>query len=376
MDKKTKRTIMELILFAVLLFAAFTNIGLVIELLKWLFAILFPVGLGLLIAFVLNVPMKAFEKLYYKIFSAPIKKAPRKLVCFLSFFSVLICIALVITLVVTVALPEFIESGKSIYQLCLEKLPEIADFLKGYGIDITSFRDWFTELDLNAALTGFTSGAAGSVVSSVVSIASATVSGLVNVVFALVIAVYVLLSKDTVIRHSKKLIYLVFKKSVADKICEISSLTEKFYTQFFSGQCIEACILGTLMFIAFAIFRLPYAAIIGIMTGISAFIPYIGAFGACGLGAFLILLKSPMQALISIIVFSVVQFIENQFIYPHVVGSSVGLSPLLTLLAALIGGKLMGLFGIIFFIPLTAVAYTILQEHTNRKLAEKQIKIE
>ena len=133
----------------------------------------------------------------------------------------------------------------------------------------------------------------------------------------------------------------------------------------------EAIILGVLMFIFFSIFRLPYAPLVAVVTAVCAFIPYIGAFTACVIGAFLTLLVSPSQVILCIIVYNVVQFVENQFIYPHVVGSSVGLSPLLTLIAALVGGKLLGLVGIIFFIPLTAVIRTLLAEATEKRIGKK-----
>ncbi|MBQ5746608.1 MAG: AI-2E family transporter [Clostridia bacterium] len=134
----------------------------------------------------------------------------------------------------------------------------------------------------------------------------------------------------------------------------------------------EACILGALIAIAFSIFNIPYALLIGVLTAVSAFIPYVGAFIACAVGAFLVLLANPSQVILCIIVYLVVQFIENQFIYPHVVGTSVGLSALWTLIAVMVGGSLFGLFGMIFFIPLTAVIIKLLREYTESCLAKKK----
>jgi len=366
---------MFLIVFSVVVCALVWNIGTIWAFLKNLIKLILPIVIGLIIAFVLNVPMKFFERIVKKMFSRSKKNVPNTVIYLISLILTFICILLVVALAVTIALPSFMESARSIYGLVREKIPDLVNYLKQYNIDITNFENWLTNLNKETLLQTLTSGA-GTVISSVVNIASATVSGVVSFLFAIVIAIYVLLSKDSVARQSKKIVYFLFKQNIADKICEIFRLTGKIYSQYLSGQCIEACILGTLMGGAFAIFRLPYAGIIGIITGISAFIPYIGAFVACGFGAFLILLVNPMQALISIVVFGVVQFIENQFIYPHVVGNSVGLSPLLTLLAALVGGSIMGLFGIIFFIPLTAVAYIVLKEYVEHVLSQKNIKIE
>ncbi|MBQ7968492.1 MAG: AI-2E family transporter [Clostridia bacterium] len=375
MDKKLMRQIMMIIAFAVLLFAIVTNFLTVVGIVVGIGKIVLPIVIGLLMAFVLNVPMKAFEKLIGRMFKKAKKKPSRKLTCFISLMLTLLTITVVLALVATIAVPEIVDSGKSIYELLKQKIPQLLTFLEKYNIDTSRATEWLKTLDVNSLIDKITSGA-GEVITSVFNIATATVSGVVSVVFAIVIALYVLLSKDTVSRQSRKILYAVTKKNFADKVIEISALTNKIFSQYLSGQCIEACILGLLITITFSIFRLPYAGVIGIMTGISAFIPYVGAFAACFVGAFLILLISPMKALISIIIFCVVQFIETQFIYPHVVGGSVGLSPLLTLLAALVGGKLMGLFGIIFFIPLTAVLYRLIKDYINGRLEKKKIKIE
>ena len=138
----------------------------------------------------------------------------------------------------------------------------------------------------------------------------------------------------------------------------------------------EAVILGFLIFLSLAIFKLPYAGLIGVLTGIFSFIPYVGAFLSCALGAILIFLIAPGKVILFIIVFQVAQFIENQFIYPHVVGNSVGLSALWTLVAVLLGGKFFGLLGMIFFIPLTAVVYTLVSGNVNKNLKIKDIDIQ
>ncbi len=374
MDKKMKKSIMFLIAFGILLFAVCTNLTTVLGFLNNVVSLILPVIVGLLLAFIINVPMSGIEKLIFWLFRKSKKQPKVKLVQVASLILTFVCIALVLALAATLAVPEFIESGKSIYSLIQTKLPELLSWLDRQGIGTQKLREWIASVDFSN-MFGTLTDSAGVVVRYVVDIATATLSGVVSVLFAIVIALYVLLSKDTVGRQSRKILYAFVKKELADKICYVSTLTAKTYSKFFSGQCIEALILGTLIFIAFSIFRMPYAGVIAILTGISAFIPYVGAFGACFLGAFLILLVNPVQALVSIIIYSVVQFVETQFIYPHVVGGSVGLSPLLTLIAALIGGKLFGILGIVFFIPLTAVAYTLIRDYINKRLDKKEIKV-
>lgn len=374
MDRKLMRSIMILIAFAIVLFVGVTKIRAIFELVINIAKLILPIIIGLIIAFVLNVPMKSFERLLYWSFPKS-KKLPRRVIYIICLILTLICVCLVLTLVATLAVPEIVDSVKSIYNILKDKIPELVKYLEKHDIDATSVSAWFSSIDINSLIDKIGSGAE-SVLGSVISFASNTVAGVASVIFALVISLYVLVSKDTVSRQTKKLLYTFTKKDIADKLCDVANLSNRIFSQYLSGQCIEACILGLLITISFAIFRLPYAGLIGILTGISAFVPYVGAFAACFIGAFLILLVSPMQALVSIIIFCVIQFVETQFIYPHVVGGSVGLSPLLTLLAALVGGNVMGLFGIIFFIPLTAVIYTLLRGYVNKKLAEKRIKIE
>ena len=368
------RSIMVLIAFAIVLFVGVTKIRAILALIIAVGKLILPILIGLIIAFVLNVPMKSFERLFYWSFPKA-KKLSKRVVYIICLILTLICVCLVLTLVATLAVPEIVDSVKSIYSILKDKIPELVKFLEKYDIDATSVSAWFAAIDINSLIDKIGSGAE-TVLGSIIAFASSTVAGVASVIFALVISLYVLVSKDAVSRQAKKLLYTFTKKDIADKVCDVANLSNRIFSQYLSGQCIEACILGLLITIAFAVFRLPYAGLIGILTGISAFVPYVGAFAACFIGAFLILLVSPMQALVSIIIFCVIQFVETQFIYPHVVGGSVGLSPLLTLLAALVGGNLLGLFGIIFFIPLTAVIYTLLREYVNKKLAEKRIKIE
>jgi len=192
------------------------------------------------------------------------------------------------------------------------------------------------------------------------------------VLIALIIAIYVLLSKKDLARQVKRLLDAELKEKDVKYLCHVGSLVNGTYSKFLSGQCLEACILGGLIFIVFGIIGIPYASLIGVLTAVCAFVPYIGAFLSCAVGAFLVLLANPSQVILCVVVYFIVQFIENQFIYPQVVGTSVGLSPLWTLIAVFAGGQLMGLFGMIFFIPLTAVFVTLLREHTDALLAKKK----
>ena len=177
--------------------------------------------------------------------------------------------------------------------------------------------------------------------------------------------------RDKIAGQSRRLLYAYTKEKVADKVCYVCGLIREAYRKFLTGQCVEAVILGLLIAIAFTVFRLPYAGLIGAVTAVCALIPYIGAFISCGLSVLLALMISPEKALTCLIVYLAIQFIETQFIYPRVVGGSVGLSPLWTLAAVLIGGKLFGLIGMIFFIPLVSVAYILISEDVRSRLRKR-----
>lgn len=168
--------------------------------------------------------------------------------------------------------------------------------------------------------------------------------------------------------QSKRALYAYCKESVADRICHISKLAHDTYAKFLSGQCVEVMILGTLIFLSFSVAGIPYAGLTAVLTAAFAFVPYIGGFLSCAFGILFTLLAAPNKALLCLIVYQATQFVENQFIYPHVVGNSVGLSPFWTLLAVLLGGKLFGVLGMIFFIPLMALVSQLLHESIERRL--------
>lgn len=214
---------------------------------------------------------------------------------------------------------------------------------------------------------------AGLIIDKVAGTAASTISVVTTVAISLVVMFYILISRKDLERQCTKALYAYLKKEVADRIIYIACLIRSTYTKFLSGQFVEAFILGFLMFIAFLIFRIPYAGLVATLTGICSFIPYVGAFFSCGVGVLLTLILDPKKAIMCLIVYQVVQFIENQFIYPHVVGNSVGLSPLWTLVAVLIGGKLFGLVGMIFFIPMVAVIYTLLRDDVYGRLRNKKV---
>ena len=373
MDKKTRQNLL-LIACGVAMFAAVTNLNIIKDFLGWLGGLLLPVLAGLVLAFVLSVPMNGIRRGLERLFSKAKRKPGSGALNALSLVLTYLCLVLVIALVGLVAVPEIVNSVKSISTTVKEKWPEWMAVLRSWNVDTDAINSAVDQalagLDFGKLLQSALSGA-GSVLGSAVTVATTTISGVTTAVFTIIIGSYVLLDKDDLKRQSKMLIYAHLRRSHADRFCQICSLIQNTFTRFLSGQCMEAVILGLLMFIAFSVFRLSYAGVVAMLTAILAFVPYIGAFAACFVGAVLTLIGQPSKLILCILVYQGVQFIENQFIYPRVVGSSVGLPPLWTLAAALLGGKLFGILGMIFFIPLVAVIYSLVRDNTKRRLQRR-----
>ena len=371
MEKQYKKPLL-LITFGVVLYVALSNLRSLSGFFAGLINLMFPVVFGFVLAFVLNVPMAGFERLLSKLFvKLKAKRVPKpKFLRIVSLLLTFICLFLVVALVFTMLIPELVSSVVSLYELILQKWPEWAETLRLYDIDTSQITKWLESLDVKNLVSQLSSSA-GSIISEAVNIASSAVLGLSSFFIALVIAVYALLSKETLANQVGKLMQAYLKKPVADYLSNAGRMISETYSKFLSGQCLEACILGVMIFISFSIFRIPYASLTAVLTAVMAFVPYIGSFAACVIGAFLVLLVNPSQVIICVIVYLVVQFIENQFIYPHVVGTSVGLDALWTLIAVIVGGKLMGVLGMIFFIPLTAVFINLLRSHTYKVISLK-----
>ena len=248
------------------------------------------------------------------------------------------------------------------------RLPQWNDYLESLEPEAQWLEEMLEGINLEKIMERLGSGA-NQFLERVVSTISSVANTVVTAAFGLIISIYITLGKEWVCRHARKLAYAYLKPAWAENILHISRTFSRSFTNFLSGQCTEAVILGTLMFAAFTIFKLPYGSLVGILTAVCAIIPYVGAFLSGGTSVLLALLISSALAVRCLVVYVIVQFIENQLIYPRVVGGSVGLPPLYTLIAAMIGGKLFGIIGIIFFIPLMAVVVELVKEDARKRLS-------
>ena len=217
----------------------------------------------------------------------------------------------------------------------------------------------------------FRSGA-GNVLDSTYAAAKSIVSGVYTFFIAFVFACYILLQKEKLSVQVKKLMYAFIPKDWVDILLALGSVTHKTFTSFLTGQCLEAVILGGMFFVVLSIFRIPYALLISVLIAFTALIPIFGAFIGCGVGALLIFMINPIEALVFVVIFLVLQQIEGNFVYPHVVGSSVGLPSIWVLVAVSVGASLMGVVGMLIFIPIVSVIYTLLKGIVNRRLKENE----
>ena len=376
-DEAVKK-IRGLIIFAAIIIACFWKYDVVISVLAFIFHVIFPFVLGGAIAFVLNVPMNFIQRHLFPEDKIEKRKVIKKLARPLSMLIVLFCVIGIIVLVMFVLIPQlgntFANLGNSI-QAFIPKIQKWADTLFH---DNKEIMNWVNHLEfdwnkiMNAGIN-FLKNGAGSVLDSTIMAAKSIVSGIATFFIAFVFAIYILLQKEKLSIQAKKVLFAFVRKGRAEATLEVLSLTYNTFSSFLTGQCVEAIILGCMFVITMSILRLPYALLVGIVIAFSALIPIFGAFIGCIVGAFLIFMVDTIKALIFIILFLILQQIEGNLIYPHVVGSSVGLPSIWVLAAVSIGGSLMGVVGMLIFIPIVSVVYALFREVVYLKLKQRKI---
>ena len=370
LNKENLKKIRGLILFTIFVLVVLWNYELVFDGIKFLGNVIFPFFLGGIIAFIANIPMRFFEE---KLFG----KAKRKLARPLSLIITWVAIIGVIAIVVLVVVPELgrtlLGLGKTIQQFvpqvqawAIDTFQENEEIVK-----IISEIDFKWDEVLGNVIDFLRSGA-GSVLDSTVEAAKSIISGVTTFFIAFVFSIYVLLQKEKLGTQVKKLMQAFMPEDWRNILLALGVVVNKSFTNFFTGQCLEAIILGLMFLVVMAILRLPYALLISVLIAFTALIPMFGAFVGCAVGALLIFMISPVKALIFIIVFLVLQQIEGNLVYPHVVGSSVGLPSIWVLVAVTVGANLMGIMGMLIFIPLMSVVYTMLRGIVNRRLGLKE----
>lgn len=368
--KEDTRRLLLVTAFGVTLFVGLSHLDAIRGFLVWVWNILEPLTVGGLLAFLLNVPVTGIERGLERLTAGFSRRPGPRFLRGVGILATLAGVVLVLFLVGTLVVPAISDSVGAIAELIRQQGPSWVEALKQYGIDTSVLQEKLISLDKSQLISDLVNHT-GNMLNNLMDAASTAVGLAGNFIIALVLSFYLLADKQMLSRQTKKLLRAYLPDAVSDRAVCIGALISRTYARFLSGQCVEAVILGCLMFAAFSVFRLPYAGLVAVLTAVCAFIPYIGAFLSCAVAVLLNLMISPLQALISLAVFQAIQFVEGQFIYPRVVGGSIGLPSLWTLVAAVLGGKIFGVIGMIFFIPAFAVLYTLLRESAEFRLTKR-----
>lgn len=337
--------------------------------------ILSPFVLGAALAFVINVPMRALEGKMKRISNETLRRCVALLI---TFVLVLIVLAVVFLLLI----PQLTDTIQSLIPKLRDFIIKVEKFIVAFLNDNPELLKWLQNstglqnLDLaglaEKALT-VVGNSVSTILGSAFSAIGSVTSAIMNLFIAVIFAVYCLFQKETLARQGRKLLYAYLPERFCDSAVRVLRLSNSTFSNFLSGQCLEVCILGCLFAVSMAIFGMPYIPLVSVLVAVTAFIPVVGAWVGCIFGAFLILVANPMQAVWFVIMFVVLQQIENNLIYPRVVGSSIGLSGMWVLVAVAVGGELMGVAGMFLMIPVASVIYTLIREKTNDKLLGRDI---
>lgn len=378
LSKLSMKKIRELIIFTVLLVVALWKFEVVIDVLKTIWGITFPFVLGGAIAFVINVPMSFLEK---KIFGKTKdgNKVGEKLARPISLLLTIILAVGVIALVMFGVIPQLTRTMGSLMMSIATFIPQMQDWIREFSHNNQDIMKLVNQVQFNpdqAIKWGISilGSGAGNMMNTTMSAVGSIVSGFATFFIAFSFACYILFQKEKLYIQIRKIFFAFIPRKKAEAFLKICSLTYRTFANFLTGQCVEAVILGSMFVVTLSILKMPYALLIGTLIAFTALIPIFGAFIGCAVGCFLIFMVNPKQAILFIIVFLILQQIEGNLIYPHVVGGSVGLPSIWVLAAVTIGGNLMGIVGMLIFIPLVSVLYTIFREFVYLRLKEKNIK--
>ncbi|SEV86747.1 AI-2E family transporter [[Clostridium] fimetarium] len=371
---KNNKNMLFVVFAGILFYVGLQNISGIIGFAQSGLNLLFPFVLGAAIAFILNVPMKQIEvKLFgkLKLKSNSIKRGISLFVTIL----IVVCIILVVMLVVV---PELIRTCNSLIKQIPSAYADAKQYLESLNTQWPQFKGLIDQNNINLdtmtnTAVKFLQNVAIGFLDSTFGIVGGVLSSIITFFISFTFAIYVLFQKEKLSRQAKKIMYAILPVKVVDRVIYVGKLSNTTFSGFLSGQCLEAVILGTMFFVSMTIFRMPYAWMMGVLIALTALVPIFGSLVGLIVGFLLIVIISPVQAIGFVILFFVLQQIEGNLIYPHVVGGSVGLPSIWVLFAVTIGANLMGIAGMIIFIPLCSVCYTLIRESVDKRLIARKI---
>lgn len=356
--------ILILILISILSYWGITNIGNIISFIGNIFSIISPFIIGACLAFILNIPMSYFER---KINEVRKKKNDKKWVRIISLIFAFIIIIFVLTIIVTLIVPELID----VINLLIKNIPMYFNNFNKFisNSNMKELALWFE--NQNITVYSIKSGLMTQLpdlLTTSITLVSGIINGITTFLIAIVFAIYILIDKEKLQKQSEKIIKAYLNKEKATKAFEFFKVINHTFKSFFTVQCLEATILGLLTMVGMFIFNLPYAVPIGVLIGVTALIPIVGAFIGLIIGAILILSISPIKMITFILFILILQQIEGNLIYPKVVGKSVGLPGMWVLFAVTVGGSIGGIVGMLLGVPVASIIYTLLKNKVNERL--------
>ena len=384
-DRKNVRTILLIIAFAVLLYTAAQNLASVYGAVRTVWRVFGVVITGLAMAFVLNVPLKLFENRVFYGMSEDRRPLVRKLRRPVSLVFALVVSLGLIGILIAVVLPQLTATVAEV----AARLPEyissavnwLNDFLAGFGIEIESLKnftvDWekvFSELTTYLK-EGSANVDGSSVVDTVTGVGTSVVSTVMNTFLGLVVAVYILAQKERIGRFTRRCIDAFLPQKAASGLARIASMASETFSNFVAGQLADSCILGILCYICMRIFRFPYPEVISVVIGVTSLVPMVGSFIGEVIGALLILIVSPLKALLFVVMVLAIQQVDGAFIYPRIVGRSVGLPGVAVFCAVIVGGNVAGVIGAMIGVPVCALVYALLREAVDSRLRRREEKL-
>ena len=339
MDKKQMKSIMLLILFTVMLYVGLQNIDVVLGVLGTVIGLVFPFILGGGIAFVLNVPMSFLERNIFGRGRLKNSRRAAKAARPVSLVLALLLVILIIMIAGFVILPELGSTVMGLGKGIETGIRNLQIWIDSTFQNNSAIVEWANSLEIEPqkmvdSIMGVLQNGVNNILSSAVTVTVGIANTAMNASIAFVFACYILIQKEKLMVQAKKALFALLPEKTVKYLLHVCSLANNTFSRFVTGQCIEAVILGTMFFVAMTIFRFPYAMLVGVLIAFTALIPIFGAFIGCAISFLLILLVSPVKALLFLILFLVLQQIEGNLIYPHVVGGSVGLPSVWVLVAA------------------------------------------
>lgn len=370
--EKNKKTIIELIIFTVVIIFAFVNIEALWSFITYIIKIFMPFIIGVMIAFVLNVLLNVVENKLFKKLNEKNGKVWKKIKRPTSLITTFIIIIALIAFILGLLIPQLKNTATIFTENFDSYKKESIKILDKIGIDDKDIKVLNKNIEkIKEEVTSYVGDNKQEIVQTTFGVASSVVGTITSLVLGIVFAIYILLKKEDLARQSRKVLKAYLPEKKEKRIREIANLSNKTFGNFISGQCLEALIIGVLCLIGMFILQIPYASTISVLVGFTALIPVFGAFIGTVIGAFLILMVDPTKAIIFIIFILILQQLEGNLIYPKVVGKSVGLPGIWVMVAVTVGASIAGVLGMLLSVPICSVLYSILKTDVNNRIDQK-----